>query len=81
MTSPTPPPSGTASTTPSPPEHTRDTESYSVDRGTTYLQAAYCMYLYTIGTMHCLNCTYRITGKFGEYYIWRMSHLNVIVGF
>ena len=24
---------------------------------------------------------YRITGKFGKYYIWRMSHLNVIGGF
>ncbi len=23
--------------------------------------------------------SYRITGKFGEYYIWRMSHLNVAV--
>ncbi len=25
--------------------------------------------------------TYRITGKFGEYYIWRMSRLNILAFF
>ena len=28
-----------------------------------------------------LKYMYHITGKFGKYYIWRMSHLNVIGGF
>ncbi len=29
----------------------------------------------------CYNFYYRITGKFDEYCIWRMSHLNVIGGY
>ncbi len=34
-----------------------------------------------IAVLHLRIENYRITGKFGEYYIWRMSHVNVIGGF
>ncbi len=28
-----------------------------------------------------MSIAYRITGKFGEYYIWRMSRLNILAFF
>ncbi len=40
--------------------------------------------VFIVGTAdnECCACVYyRITGKFGEYYIWRMSRLNVLAIF